>query len=195
MIVPPGVVSQSGTPLDPSERKDLIPSHVATMEEVNELERANIEEANAWAFSRRRDVLSEPFLRSLHRHMFNKVWRWAGKYRKTPRNFGVPAHTIDMEMRKLLEDARCWIEYGSYPADEIAVRFHHNLVCVHPFPNGNGRWSRMAGDLMAVRLGARRFSWGRGDMRVSGEVRKTYVAALKSADGHDFTALMDFARS
>jgi Fic-DOC domain mobile mystery protein B len=184
-----------GTPLAPSERADLIPTHITLRSELNELEQRNIAEADSWRFSRRRKVFDEPFLRNLHRRMFNQVWRWAGKYRTTERNIGVEYYRIEPELRQAIDDARCSIEYQSYPIDEVAVRFHHRLVFVHPFPNGNGRWSRLAADLLIVQHGGQRFTWGRTNLQVTGEVRSTYINALKAADAHDHTALIIFARS
>lgn len=129
----------AATPLTPTEREGLIPTHIALRGELNELEQKNIAEANGWAFERKRNVLDEAFLRGLHRRMFNKVWRWAGDYRKTERNFGVAPHLIQPELIQAINDARFWVEHKSYESDELAVRFHHKAVLVHPFANGNGR--------------------------------------------------------
>jgi Fic family protein len=79
--------------------------------------------------------------------------------------------------------------------DELAVRFHHRLVSIHPFANGNGRWSRMAGDLLAVQRGARRFTWGRANLQNIGDVRRAYIDALRAADKHDPRPPIMFARS
>ena len=127
--------------------------------------------------------------------MLGKVWKWAGRYRLSERNIGVEAYRIPMEMRQLMGDVRAWIEYQTYPPDEIALRFHHKLVWIHPFPNGNGRHARMAADLLAVSLGQPRFSWGRGNLRDTGEVRQTYIAAMRAADNHDYAPLLAFGRS
>ena len=126
------------TPLTPEERNGLIPTHVTLRRELNELEQQNILEADQWAFSRRRHVLNEAFLRGLHRRMFNQVWRWAGTFRATERNFGIESYRIQPEIRQIIDDARYWIDHGTYAPDELAVRLHHRLVFVHPFPNGNG---------------------------------------------------------
>jgi Fic family protein len=75
------------------------------------------------------------------------------------------------------------------------VRFHHALVAIHPFPDGNGRWSRLMADILAVRLGQKRFTWGRSGLRAADETRRAYIGALKKADNHDFAALLPFARS
>ncbi|MDQ8729477.1 mobile mystery protein B [Bradyrhizobium sp. LHD-71] len=183
------------TPIGPAEREGLIPTHVALRGELNELEQFNIADASGWAFERKRNVLDERFLRRLHGRMFNKVWRWAGEYRKTERNLGVQPHLIQPGLIQAIDDARSWIEYKSYESDELAVRFHHKLVLVHPFPNGNGRWSRLAADLLVVARGVPRFSWGGANLQASGNVRKDYINALRAADNHDFSMLVTFARS
>jgi Fic-DOC domain mobile mystery protein B len=183
------------TPLTPEERDALIPTHVTLRSELNELEQQNIAEADLWAFARKRRVLDETFLRGLHRRMFYRVWRWAGDYRTTERNLGIANYRIQPELRKLIDEGRYWIEHEAYAPDELAVRFHHRLVFVHPFPNGNGRWSRLAADLMIVQLGGSRFTWGRTNLQAAGDVRRAYIDALHAADKHDLSPLMGFARS
>ena len=182
------------TPLTPAEREGLIPTHVTLKGELNELEQKNIAAADVWAFGRKRDAMEEAFLLALHKRMFGDVWRWAGEYRKTERNIGVAPHLIQPGVIQAIGDARSWVEHQSYPPSELAVRFHHRLVAVHPFPNGNGRWSRMAGDLVAVALGQPRFTWGSGNLQ-EGSIRERYVVAVKMADSHDFRPLIAFASS
>jgi Fic-DOC domain mobile mystery protein B len=189
------VADDHATPLTPAERQDLVPTYITLRSELNELEQKNIAAAVQWAFGRRKVATRENFLKSLHRRMFNQVWRWAGNYRNTERNLGVKPHLIEIELRNALDDARYWIEHKSYPDDEIAVRFHHRLVSVHPFPNGNGRWSRLATDVLIAQLGGKRFTWGGADLRAASSARNVYIAALKAADNHDLAPLIAFARS
>jgi Fic-DOC domain mobile mystery protein B len=183
------------TPLAPEERRELIPAHIAYRRELNEAEQENIARGQDWALGRRRDVLTEKFIRDLHRRMLGDVWRWAGKFRTSERNLGVPSYQIPVDLRQLLGDARAWIDYKSYPPDELAVRFHHRLVSIHPFPNGNGRHARLMADLLVMKLGGERFSWGRANLQDAGEVRGRYIAALRAADNHDIGPLLAFARS
>ena len=183
------------TPLTPEERDGLIPSHVALRRELNELEQQNILAADTWAFSRKRNPVTEAFVRSLHRHMFEDVWRWAGTYRTSDKNLGVDHWQIQPKLYEALDNARYWIEHQTFPPDEIAVRFHHVLVFIHPFPNGNGRWSRLMADLLVVRLGQPRLTWGRSALQAPDETRSAYIGALKAADNHDFGPLLAFARS
>jgi Fic-DOC domain mobile mystery protein B len=125
---------EGNTPLTQEEREALIPSYITLRNELNEVEQLNITEAEQWAFSRARNVLSEDFLKTLHRRMFRQVWRWAGEPRNSPRNLGIDHWLISTELRQLIDDGRYWIEHATFPPDEIAIRFHHRLVSIHPFP-------------------------------------------------------------
>jgi Fic-DOC domain mobile mystery protein B len=185
----------AATPLTPEEMRDLIPAHIAYRSELNEAEQENIARAQEWALGPRwRDLLSEKFAKALHRRMLGDVWRWAGRFRTSQRNMGIDYWLIPTELRKLLDDTTAWIEFKTYPADEIAVRFHHRLVLIHPFPNGNGRHARLMADLLIMRLGGERFSWGRESLRDPGVARQQYIAALRAADNHDIAPLLAFAR-
>ena len=180
--------------LTPEEIRDLIPAHIAYRSELNEAEQENIARAQEWALGPRRlDLLSEKFAKALHRRMLGDVWRWAGRFRTSQRNMGIDYWLIPTELRKLLDDTKAWIEFKTYPADEIAVRFHHRLVLIHPFPNGNGRHARLMADLLIMRLGGERFSWGRESLRDPGVARQQYIAALRAADNHDIAPLLAFA--
>ncbi|MDP9054871.1 MAG: mobile mystery protein B [Acidobacteriota bacterium] len=183
------------TPLTPEEIRELIPAHIAFRRELNEAEQANIAQGHNWALGRKRDLLTEKFIRELHRRMLGNVWRWAGKFRTSERNLGIAYYEIPAALRQLLQDVRAWIEFASYPPDEIAVRFHHRLVQIHPFPNGNGRHARLMADFLIMSLGGKRFSWGRMSLGDAGVMRQTYISALKTADNHDIGPLLAFARA
>jgi Fic-DOC domain mobile mystery protein B len=185
----------ANTPLTAEEREQLIPSYIALRHELNEAEQINIGAAQRWADARRRDILDRNFLSELHQRMFGDVWRWAGQYRTTARNIGVEAYRIAMHMQQTIDDARYWVEHATYPPDEIAVRFSHRLVAIHPFPNGNGRLSRLVGDLLARHLGQLPFTWGQRNLINAGETRARYIEALRAADSHDIRPLLLFARS
>jgi len=182
------------TPLTPEEMRDLIPAHITFRSELNEAEQENIALAQDWALARRRDLLSERFIADLHRRMLGDVWRWAGRFRTSERNIGIAFYEIPVALRQLLEDVRAWIGLESYPIDEIAVRLHHRLVQIHPFPNGNGRHSRLMADLLVMRLGGERFTWGRASLYPTGDVRARYIEALHAADHHDLAPLVAFSR-
>jgi Fic-DOC domain mobile mystery protein B len=185
----------ASTPLTADEKNGLLPTYITTRGQLNQAEQKNIFTAQRWAFQRRRDVLDMDFMRELHWRMFHEVWAWAGAFRTTPRNIGAEARDIAPELRKLLDDVKVQIQYGSYPPDEIAGRFHYRLVAIHPFPNGNGRHGRLATDLLAVQLGQERFTWGRRELITAGTDRADYIAAIRTADRQDFAPLLAFMRS
>lgn len=186
---------RAATPLDPDERRQLIPTYITTQAQLNEAEQIGIIEADQWAFSRKRDVLSEKFLLALHKRMFGRVWKWAGRIRTSERKIGVEAYRIRDDLRALLGDARYEMEQATYLPDEIAVRLHHRLVWIHPFPNGNGRHARLTAALLSVALGRPRFTWGSASLVEPAATRASYASALRAADAHDITPLLAFARS
>jgi Fic-DOC domain mobile mystery protein B len=188
-----------GTLLDADEAADLIPVHIDTQGALNAWEQANIASALGWALYRRSadDTLTVEFVRELHRRMFGNTWKWAGRFRRSAKNIGVPAARIAEHLKDLLEDVRGWIAAGTYGVDELAVRFHHRLVAIHPFPNGNGRHARMITDALLVSMDALPFTWGfanAGPLHNSQDVRAAYVKALRDADKGDYAALLTFAR-
>jgi Fic-DOC domain mobile mystery protein B len=189
--------SDGNTPLSPEEIADLIPS-LATKEELNEWERENILVGRGWALRNRSsaiDMVSDGYVRKLHQKMFDETWKWAGQYRKTEKNIGVPVHEIRERLGVLFGNARFWIENNTYPPDEIAVRFHYDIVFIHPFPNGNGRHARLFADVLVMKLGGAAFSWGSRDLVRPGEARDEYLKVLRAADHGDIQPLLKFARS
>lgn len=188
---PPGA-----TPLDSDEAAALIPKSISLQAELNEWEQMNILEAEGWAFGRKhKDLLSIGFIQKLHKKMFDQTWLWAGHFRKTLKNIGVDSNQIPLELGKLCGDIAYQLEHNSYPLDEIAARLHHRLVWVHPFPNGNGRHARLYTDIFLVTNGQERFSWGRANLSSPVKTRNAYILALREADKHHFTPLLEFTRS
>ena len=190
---PPGA-----TPLDPDEAVGLVPTHITTQEDLNAWEQINIAQGERWTErQKKRPLLDERFVRDLHRQMFDKTWDWAGTFRKGNKNIGVDWTQVSVRLRDLLGNTQYQIESQVFDAEEIAVRFHHQLVWIHAFPNGNGRHARLMADLLVIRLGRARLSWGDG--HTSGApisaVRDRYLAALRAADQGQFGDLIGFARS
>jgi len=184
------------TPLSPDELAGLIPS-LATKEELNEWERENILLAREWAIRDRislPEMISDDYVRKLHLKMFDQTWRWAGKYRQTEKNLGVPFAEIPERLAVLFGDVRYWIESNTHSPDEIVVRFHHRLVFIHAFPNGNGRHARLMADLLVMKLGRPAFTWGSSDLIKPGEARARYLDAIRMADNGDLRPLVEFAR-
>jgi Fic-DOC domain mobile mystery protein B len=186
------------TPLTADELAGLIPN-LSTKEELNEWERENILSAASWASSRRNlnaaDVVTDDFIRELHKQMFDQTWKWAGQYRKTEKNIGLPVYQMRELLATLLGDVRYWIANKTYTPDEIAIRFHHRLVFIHLFPNGNGRHARLIADLLIRKLGGEPFSWGSKNLINHGNARTKYIEAVQAADKGDYSKLIDVARS
>jgi Fic-DOC domain mobile mystery protein B len=189
--------SDGNTPLSPEELADLIPN-LATKEELNEWERENILLAREWATSDRTaplQMVSDQYIRKLHERMFDQTWKWAGLYRLTEKNIGVPVHEIRERLMALLGDVRYWIENKTYSPDEIAVRFHHRLVSIHAFPNGNGRHARLIADVLVMKLGNPALTWGSANLFEDGASRTRYLEAIRTADDGEIQPLLQFARS
>ncbi len=186
---------EDATPLDPDEREGLKHQHIITRGELDELEQANIQTGLQWVSrTRQRDILNDEFLRTLHKRLFGEVWDWAGTYRQTEKNIGIDPLHIGAELRTLVDNARYWAEHGTYPPLESAARFHHRMVQIHPFPNGNGRHARIAADLYLERhFGHDEIEWTHGfDLKADNERRSAYIAALRAADGGDYAPLLAF---
>lgn len=195
-LEPPGA-----TPLTEEDLAGLRLSWVTTREDLNQAEADNILQGRLWAVRHRgRFWYLEPNqLHHLHRRMFGDVWSWAGRQRRLDTNIGIEPYQIAIALRDLCDDTKAQVGDGTnlaYPADELAVRFHHRLVLIHPYPNGNGRHSRLSTDLLVRDLDITRFSWGTEDITTAIDTRQRYLSALRAADSrHDFTDLINFARS
>ncbi len=197
------MINQNGlpkgaTPLEPEEMEGLKQTHISTREELDRWEQENISEAMDWLDSRKNktEILSEDFIKKVHEKMFYKVWTWAGSFRRTNKNIGVDWYTIAVDLRRLLDDVKYQIEHKSFLPDEIAIQFHHRLVQIHPFPNGNGRHSRIMTDILLKDvLGQDQFTWGNSDLTREGDVRNIYIDALVAADRHNYEPLKIFVRS
>lgn len=187
------------TPLDEDEIDGLLIPTIATREELDEFEQHNIEQAIEWTLKRSfklQQILSEDFVKEVHRRMYGDVWSWAGEFRKTDKNIGIDKWKIGTELKILLDDAAYWIKNNVYAEDEIAVRFKHRIVSIHCFPNGNGRHSRLMADIITEKVFKRQvFTWGASNLVQQGDARTIYLTAVKAADAGDITLLMAFARS
>jgi Fic-DOC domain mobile mystery protein B len=193
--------STGQTPIDANESDGLKIKTITTQSELNEFEQLNIERALHWTLRKRftaDQILSEKFILSLHKKMYGDVWKWAGKFRTSEKNLGIPFPLIGIELRKLIDDTHFWINHNSFPSDEIAIRFKHRLVSIHCFPNGNGRHSRLMADLIVEKLfQAPSFSWGQSHYLYASKeyVRTAYLTALKEADRDNYKPLIEFARN
>lgn len=183
------------TPLDPDEMQGLKFKYVLTRGELNELEQANIEQGLAWV-SRQRggSIFDDSFIRKLHNKLFGDVWTWAGEYRLTEKNIGIDPLHISMQLRLLLGNAEYWAEHETYSPLEAAARFHHRLVQIHLFANGNGRHARVATDIMLKQAyNQPPIDWASGfDLQADNERREDYINSLRAADAGNFQALITF---
>lgn len=186
---PPGA-----TPLDPDEAAGLIPSHISTQSQLNEWEQMNILEGMDWARRQsKRELLDEGFVRDLHKRMFGRTWRWAGQFRRTDKNIGVDWLHVPVRLHDLLENVKVQFDSAIDPLEQIVLRFHHRLVSIHAFANGNGRHARVMADLLMHRKGRMEFTWGRDTLVNAGDARSAYLTALRAADNHDYQPLFAFA--
>jgi len=183
------------TPLDPDELDGLKHPHVTTRGELDQLEQANIENGLVW-LSRQRspDILTDGFARKLHKQLLGDVWTWAGSYRLTEKTIGIDPLQISVQLTTLFEDVRYWVVHKTYPPIEAAIRFHHRLVSIHPFANGNGRFSRIMVDaLLEDVFDAGPIDWGGGyELQHMNDRRQQYIAALRAADAGDYALLFQF---
>jgi Fic-DOC domain mobile mystery protein B len=184
------------TELSEEDRLGLIPSYISTRGELFDAEQRSV----ATALVRRRvptvmELLDDKYVRDLHRAMFRDVWRWAGKQRSTETNIGIDPALIGIALRSLTSDTRVWVERATFQPDELASRFHHRLVQIHPFPNGNGRLGRIAADYLVSGLGRPRFSWGANLDVATDELRARYRSALIKADAGNIADLLLFVRT
>ena len=183
----------NSTPLTAEEKDGLKLKWITLHSELNEAEARNIAQAQIWLMSNKnKDIFSDTFLRELHKKMFGDVWKWAGVYRTSERNIGVAPYQIPIKLMQLFDDVKFWIENKTYSNREIAVRLHHKLVQIHPFPNGNGRVSRLMADLVLEKLEGTKLYWGNTNLVNVSEVRSSYIAALRKADDGDYADLMEF---
>lgn len=185
------------TPLSEDEKDGLLIDTIMTRSELDEHEQNNIQLAIEWSKKRKfkiEVILSENFVKELHNIMLGDVWKWAGTFRLTNKNLGVDWTEISVNLRNLIDDCKYWINNKTYPENEIAIRFKHRLVSIHPFPNGNGRHSRIMADILISHgLNKPIFSWSNSPLLKADKNRERYISALKEADRGNIQPLLSFA--
>lgn len=187
------------TPLSEEEKDGLKIPSITTRDELDEFEQLNIEKAIQWTFGKKikaEELLSEKFVKDLHKRMYGDVWKWAGSFRNSEKNLGIKSYLIPVQLKQLIDDTKFWYEKNTFPSVEIAIRFKHELVSIHCFPNGNGRHSRLMADLILEKLFGEPFlSWGSSNLVNVTDKRKEYIVALKLADKRQIEPLISFAKS
>ena len=187
------------TPLDENEKEGLKIKSITTQGELDEFEQLNIQEAVEWTIRTNLNVeriLTEKFIKDLHKKMYGNVWKWAGEFRKSDKNIGISWPQIGIELKKLIDDTEYWINNNTFSAEEISIKFKHRIVAIHCFPNGNGRHSRIMADIMMEFIfGKEIFSWHKSNMVKPNDIRKQYITALKKADNGNIEPLIKFAKN
>lgn len=186
------------TLIDPDERAGLIPGHIRLREELNQFEENNILQAYKKYLSgtRRHWELSNPeILKKIHQEMFDFTWKWAGTYRQSNKNLGIDWTRIPEEMKKAGDDYKYWQTHNTYSPLEVAVRYHHRLVVIHAFPNGNGRHARLVADMIIRERKLPPLTWGTKELVHKGNFRQKYIQALQEADKGNFSTLIEFSTS
>ena len=181
------------TPIDENEKLGLIPS-LNSLTELNVWEQENIIEGRQWALNsavlKRNDIFDVAFIIKLHKKMFDKTWAWAGEFRKTNKNIGCEAYKIRIELKKLYDDAAFWIDNENYSILELALVFHHRLVKIHCFANGNGRHARLMADCIVKKYQpTAKIAWDAHNLFTEEQLRKKYILALQAADKTDYSLL------
>ena len=187
------------TPLEEEEKEGLRIQTITTQGELDEFEQLNIEKAVEWTIHanlKPEKILTEKFVKDLHKRLYGDVWKWAGEFRRTEKNIGIPWIQIGVVLKNLLDDSKYWIENKTYSPEEIAVRFKHRIVSIHCFPNGNGRHSRMMADIIMESIFEKEiFTWHQSNMVRADEIRKEYINSLKEADNGNINPLIEFAKN
>lgn len=193
------IYANGQTPLSEEELDGLLIPSITTREELDEFEQLNIEKAIQWTFGKKinaEKLFTEKFIKDLHKRMYGEVWKWAGSFRNSEKNLGIKSYLIPLQLKQLLDDVIYWHQNNTFPPVELAIRFKHQLVSIHCFPNGNGRHSRLMADLILEKLYMQPFlSWGSSNLVKADDKRKNYIRAIKMADNHNLHPLIDFAKS
>jgi Fic-DOC domain mobile mystery protein B len=185
--------------LSDKQRSALKFSSITTEGALLAFEQINIEKAMQWMMQKkfkREEILSEAFIKNIHKRMFEEVWTNAGKYRTHNTEFGEAPENIETAIQQLITDTNTWIDTKTYAADEIAIRFKHRLASIHAFGNGNGRHSRIMADIIIQHIFKRElFSWNKTNLHEASTSRTEYINAMKLADQGNVLRLLGFARN
>lgn len=193
---------EGSTPIEEDQRPFLVNSAISTRGELDTAEQSNIFTATLWLDRtkiRTENLLTQHQFQAIHTKMFEDVWLWAGDLRKLQTNIGVTPREIPFKIVDLCRDVRAMLADTtavSLSNNEVAIRFHHRLVLIHPFVNGNGRHSRLVTDKLLTSVGEEKFTWGKSTYPDRKALRDAYLSALRIADSQfQYQPLLDFARS
>ncbi|HEV8069147.1 MAG TPA: mobile mystery protein B [Planctomycetaceae bacterium] len=179
------------TPIDISGLKI---KGITNRRELNDLEAENVRKAIIKYLGRQLNNRIAPFtyewLLRLHKEMFGDVWQWAGLQRTSKLNLGCAPHLIPEQLGHLLGNLKSWTDEFKIPFAEQAAMLHHQAVAIHPFENGNGRWSRLLANIWLRRAGQPYVAWPDSSVGQESTIRNDYLAALKAADQGSYAELM-----
>jgi Fic-DOC domain mobile mystery protein B len=166
-----------------------------TLQEIYVYEAKNITKATLKYLSAKPNKKLAPFtyewFLQLHKDMFGDVWDWAGKLRQVELSIGVKAYMVPIELKKLVDDLKYWDKNKTFYVVETAARLHHRAVQIHPFKNGNGRWSRMLANIYLKQNGLNPTKWNEDLLSKENPHRDEYIESLKLADKADYSKLIE----
>lgn len=188
----------NATPLDDISGLKLPADKVYTLKEIYVAEANNIALATLKYLSAPPSKKVAPFsyewLSTLHEEMFGNVWEWAGKFRHVELSIGIKAYQVPVALKELANDIVYWEVHRTFDIYETAARIHHRAVQIHPFQNGNGRWSRMLANIYLRQNGSMPVKWQEDLLSNVNPKRDEYIYALKEADNGDYTKLIEMHR-
>ena len=182
------------TPLDDISGLKLSKNKVYTLKEIYVKEAQNIADATLKYLSAppsKKDAsFKYEWLLILHKEMFGDVWEWAGKPRQIELSIGIKAYLVSSQLKNLSDDIAYWNKNKTFDIYETVTRIHHRAVQIHPFKNGNGRWSRMLANIYLRQNGLMPVKWQEDLLASENPKRSEYIKALKKADNHDYQDLI-----
>ena len=191
--------TEGQTPLDEEEKEGLLIPTITTRGELDEFEQQNIEKAIEWTLGKKfkqEKIFTKEFVCELHRKMFSDVWKWAGEFRHSNKNIGCDWKQVGIQLKQLNGDGAYWIENKTYLEEEIAIRYKHRIVNIHCFSNGNGRHSRLMGDVIISHVfGKDIFTWSGASLNQKSDARNNYLKAIRQADKGEIKPLIEFAKT
>lgn len=183
------------TPLDDTSGLKLPSNKIYSLKEIYVAEANNIALATIKYLSAPPSKKTAPFsyewLSSLHEEMFGNVWDWAGKFRQVELSIGIKAYQVPTALKELADDISYWDKNKTFDIYETATRIHHRAVQIHPYKNGNGRWSRMLANIYLRQNGSMPVKWQEDLLSKENLKRDEYIKALKEADNSDFFNLIE----
>lgn len=183
-------IPQGANPI--ADCSGLIPAWVHNSHDLNRVEAENILKAQKKYLksSHPKNWFQPEELKTIHQAMFKDVWNWAGIYRKSITSIGVKPGLIPTRLGELCFEVNSWWENPpQLTFTEMAARIHHQLVSIHPFENGNGRFSRLVADRFLLSWKCPYPLWPQ-HLNQEGVKRKDFIHSLKLADKGDYSSLV-----